>query len=98
LSTRPDFSAILSSPSHKDMTPMSPIRQRDRVAGAFQRSGADRLHVAAHRSGDERREQQQDEDDVHRARAWHENAVPTICLPTREPFGDCPRVARDCSP
>src|SRR2546423_8092498 len=64
--------------------PDEPEGQSHRVPGAVQRARADRLDVPAHGGGDERADEQQDEHEVHRARAWHENATPTICRPMCE--------------
>src|SRR5207253_4875677 len=61
-----------------------PEGESHRVPGAVQRTRAHRLDVPAHGGGYQRTDQQQNEHDVHRARAWHENAAATICRPMCE--------------
>ena len=51
-----------------------PDGEGDGVAGALDRPGADRLRVAVQHRRDERGDEEDDEDDVHPQRAWHETA------------------------
>src|SRR5205823_10977188 len=46
--------------------------ERHGISGAFQSARADRLRIAAYHRRDERGDEEEDEDDVHPQRAWHE--------------------------